>query len=357
MAIEPFDRGVLALGHLVFSWFRPMPITIREVAEECGVSRQTVSYALSNSGRLKPTTRKRVIEAAQRLGYRPNGSAKIMRTGKFNALGLLVSTQFGRGFIFERVSWAMRTALREHDLQLVIGDLPDRELVDESVLPKLLREWLVDGLVVSYTHHIPQTMLELVEQYNIPAVWLNAKLHHDCIYPDDYGAGRLAAQSLMDAGHKRLAYLRYNGRQHYSSIDRQQGFVAAAREAGLTPEINAPAEPPPPGERLADCRQWLEGPDRPTAVFCYERDEAITLYAAAMSLGLRVPEDLSVIAVSDAPICQIGVRIDTVLIPAEGLGRGCVEMSIRKMQDPSSLDCLALPFDLCAGVTVAPPVS
>jgi len=333
-----------------------MPVTIRQLAEECGVSRQAVSYALTNSGRLREETRERIIASAQRLGYRPNASAKMMRSGRFNAIGLLLSTRFGRGFIFERTSFAIRSALREKDLQLLIGDLPDEKLTDETVLPRVLREWLVDGLLISYTHHIPEGMVELIDRYRIPAVWLNAKLDHDCIYPDDHGAGRLGARRLLELGHQRLAFLRYGGLYHYSGPDRQQGFAEAVADAGLSPQVHAPADPPPRGQRLARTLAWLDRPDRPTGVVCYEAEEALTLYAAATRLGLRIPEDLSILAIAEVPVTQVGVDIDTIRIPSDRLGREAVEMVLTKTRHPKrQLRSRALPFETTPGATVAPP--
>src|SRR5438105_4704906 len=111
------------------------------IARKLNLSQRTVSLCLAGSDRVAEATRKRVVETAQELGYRPNRSALSMRTGRFNAIAMLQSTHLGYSFLPEQLLVGLQEGLSRHEMHLVLASVPDEKLTDGQYLPSVLREW------------------------------------------------------------------------------------------------------------------------------------------------------------------------------------------------------------------------
>src|SRR4051812_13039083 len=231
-----------------------MTITIKEIARRTGLSIPTVGNVLGRSAnRYSAKTRERILQVAHELGYKPNASARAMRQGRFGCAALVLSRskQQTHSHIPTGLLDGLDDALAQHDMHLTVARLTDEELSSDDFLPKVLRESMADGMIVNYTHEIPQAMLELIHAHHAPAVWLNAKLAEDCVYPDDLGAAHAATKRLIELGHRRIAFVHFvapnvfpepfehaRPKFHYSVADREAGYVSALREAGLKPQFS-----------------------------------------------------------------------------------------------------------------------
>ncbi|HEX8832739.1 MAG TPA: LacI family DNA-binding transcriptional regulator [Abditibacteriaceae bacterium] len=334
--------------------------TLEEVAREAGVSRYTVSNVLR--GRNKENwactveRAERIRAIATRLNYRPNAAAVATATGRFGAVGLLASRQGPNGALLGTLLNSIRHHLTERELHLTLGDLPDESLTDEAYVPRILREWSVDGLLINYIAGIPDKMIELIGRYQIPSVWLNAKLESDCVYPDDFEAAQRACKYLLDMGHRRIAYVDYWNADHYSVADRRNGYLHAMRSARLKPQLIRNEREVPETEWLDLSCEWLRSPDRPTAVIAYEADRALPVFCAALKLGLDVPRDLSILSFHDMEVMTVGVRLTTMEIPMVQSGSVAVEMVNEKISNPGlSLPARAIKANLIEGTSCAPP--
>ncbi len=334
--------------------------TLEEVAAAAGVSRNTVSRVLS--GRTKaiwPGTAARarhIRRVAARLAYRPHGAARAMSRGRFGCAALLLSTEAGRSTLPTTLLDSIHDALARRDMHLMVAKLPDEKLTSEGFVPKVLREWMSDGLLINYNRDIPRRMIELIEEHRIPAVWINCKRDADCVHPDDFGGGKAAAEHLLRLGHRRIAYAEFSTdpqARHYSEVDRREGYAEAMRAAGLPPRLLRP-EPLSHGpDRVQLARRWLAGGDRPSAVVAYAFAEAV--HHAATAAGLRVPHDLSVIGFAQRPDYAICATPSAVVIPAGQLGEAAVEMLADKMaRPPEPLPPRVLAVRLVAGETTGP---
>ncbi len=342
-----------------------MAITIKDIAEHVGVSSMAVSYALRNKGSIGAETRNRVLRAAKELGYMPNLSARAMALGKFGTVALIQSSLPYRSTLAEGMLKGIHDELTCHDMHLSMDIIPDEKLTSEGFVPKILRELMVDGLLINYTALIPQQMLELIAKSNIPAIWMNSKQESDCVYPDECDAGREATEYLLKLGHRRIAYANYSGGGHYSAIDRMAGYKQAMEQFGLSPRVVTPSdcgvEPLADGsisreQRPAVAKAMLAGPDRPSAVVTYSGSTAYPLLYAAASMGINVPGDLSVVTFHDEIGSGLGVPITTLLIPVYEVGRIAAEMIIEKIGDPSCvLPSRSVKFGFGEGQTCAPP--
>lgn len=314
----------------------------------------TVSRILRGTGRESPATCKRVRAAAERLGYRPNGLARAMRRGSFGAVGLLRSTNPSAATITHTFLWAIERELLAHDLQLVMGQVPDQKLTDSEAAPRLLREWSVDGLLVNYTSHIPEKMIEVQTQFHLPAVWLNTRRKHNCVYPDDFRALRDATAKLLAQGHRKITYLGVSLKmEHYSVHDRHEGYRKAMETAGATPRVVLWDEH---DDRLTGLCAILQKPDRPTAFVTYSACEAMVAVVAAARLGLEMPRDLSLIAIRDELTPMGGVDVTTMLIPDIDMASLAVSMLRRRIAMPEIDEpSIGVKFIEHEGATYGPP--
>ncbi len=344
--------------------------TMLDVARKAGVSQPTVSQALgSNPGkyRISAATVKRVRAMARKMGYRPNASARAVRAGRFGNVALVLSAHPGHSYLPQETLTGICQALAERDLHLTMAQLPDEKLTDAGVVPRVLSELCSDGMLINYTDHIPDRMIELIEESGQPAVWLNRKHDHDCVYPDDLAIGRMATKRLLGAGHRRIAYVDWGAgwkqleSAHYSQRDRQAGYEAVMAAAGFKPWVIR-------REDSSVCRPLkvlyqamadvLGRDDRPTAFVTYSRVCAQLIADAARSRDLRVPEDVSLVTVCfQQEVTARGLEVSFVNTPTREYGMAGVEALLEKIDNPAMrLEPRAVePTEFREGETIAPP--
>ncbi len=332
-----------------------MPVTVTQIAKDSGVSQATVSQILNGKGAaFRPETRDRVLATATRLGYRPNTYARAMRRGSFGAIALLLPTNQGRAAPFMSLWWSIIAEAHRHDLRLTLATMPDEELTSEGHVPKILSELSADGMLIAYTHDMPERMSTLIDRFHIPSVWMNNRLSHDCVYPDDENGARGAVQYLVGMGHRRIAFFQNSGETHYSLVARAKGYTAAMSAAGLPPRpLIGDWSGDEARERMV---RMLTAKDRPTAVITHGPSEGMIVTVAAAKAGLRIPEDLSLIVHAPNPIQDPTFRATRVAIPFERVGEEAVRMLIAKIAAPKrKRPPLALPMPVEDGGTCTPP--
>lgn len=349
-----------------------MSVTIKLIAESTGLSIPTVGNILGKAAhRYNPETRRRVLQAASDLGYRPNASARAMRNKTLGCAALILSRsqQQTLSFIPDGLLDGLDDELATHNMHLTVSRLTDEELSSPAFLPKVLREYMADGMIVNCTHRIPEPMLELIHAHHAPAVWTNAKLADDCVYPDDFGAARAATERLLSLGHRRIAMVQlmdptgWSGtfeqnrpRMHYSVFDRAAGYGQAMREAGLNPQVLTHERFIPPPEQVETCHALLKSADRPTAVLAYARHEASAVVCAARLLGWTVPADLSLVVFSPRDPDTLGYSVTAAAIPTQEMGRRAVQMLLEKIKTPGTARApVPLPYGLQTSQTIGPP--
>ncbi len=336
-----------------------MSITQKQIADHVGVDRTAVSRALAGKGRelgLSDACIRSIRQTARELGYRPNRFAQGMRRGAFGAYGLVNSTISSAATIAEGTFFAIQRGILSRDLHLIVGQLPDEQLTDKDALPRLLREWAVDGLLISYTAKAPQQMIKILQERHMPAIWINSKLDRDCVYPNDYEGGCMAAKTLIDAGHRRLGWLETVSTKHYSLADRREGFFQTARAAGLQPQTLPGLDLPEGANRIEALAEVFRGADRPTGVsgYCSKCIQSMLLAARGIC---RIPEQLSVVGIDQSPVApyceppvtQIGAW-------AYRVGERAMELLEQRIAAPDQpLPPEPVPCRFKAGATVAPP--
>ncbi len=287
-------------------------VTSADVAREAGVSRAAVSRAFTPGASVAPETRRRILAAAQAVGYRPNAIARSLNTRRSGIIGIVI-TEIANPF-YARLLEALGIALQGRGLMPLVSVAPDPEATDE-LLARLL-SYQVDGVVVA-SATLSSGIAARCAAARTPIVLVDRRAGEHArevalVGADNVGGGRLVAELLASAGHRRHAFLA--GIEATStSTERERGFVAGlaahglallAREAGRFSYVG--------GHDAA--RRLLARPDRPDAVFCANDEMALGLMDAARSaFGLRIPHDLSVVGFDDTPSAALAsYRLTTV---------------------------------------------
>ncbi|MEI8242687.1 MAG: LacI family DNA-binding transcriptional regulator [bacterium] len=338
--------------------------TVRDVAAAAGVSLRTVCRVLNGSeDALRAETRTRVLAAAEKLRYVPNASAKAVRRGHSGGIALLLSSDLQRSYLPEALLDGIQEKLRAHDLHMTVAAVPDPQLTDEAVVPKFLRQWMADGLLVNYTIRIPPALVSRIERLRIPAVWINIRRKTDCVYIDDFHAARRLTEYLWRLGHRRIAYVDYHNDLsapqdwHYSAVDRCRGYEQAMATAGLTARVLRQDGQLPVRRKIEAAVMLLKAPDRPTAIITYSPGRTtLPIHLAAVAhCGLRVPEDLSLTTFSPFAEDDVGVAMTKMLLPEREMGREAVAMLLRKIGRRGAQPSRCLAATLVEGESTAPP--
>jgi len=338
--------------------------TLTDIAKAAGVSHVTVSRVLNGAEYQRPTFAKRarkIRKLAEEMGYRPNASARAIRQGSFGAVTLMMSADPYRSELPKFMFYGIQAAASEADLAVNLSIVPDEQLTEERFVPKALREWHSDGLLINYHKSLPAHLQEVIDRHEIPSVFLNLDADHDSVRPDDRGAGRAATEQLLALGHRRVWYVGYSYRHdkfHYSELERRDGYADAMIDAGLEPACIDRYHPAlGGGGRYIDA--WiaaLASPDRPTALVCYGRDVDLSVvHLAAARAGLVVPRDLSLVTFGGSPVHN-GLGIATWLVPEHDVGFVGLQMLQERIRRPDkTLPTRKLRFTHEPGESVAAP--
>jgi len=314
-------------------------VKIRTVADAAGVSVTTVSLVLNNvaSARVGADTRRRVQEAAERLGYVPNEVARQLRAQRTNTLGLLGDEVTTTPFAGRMVLGAQEAASRHGWLLMLLNTGRDPELERKEITALLQSR--VDGVLYTTMYH---RIVRVPEQLRtVPTVVLDAEddgANLPSVVPDEEGGAYLATKELLDHGHRRIGFINSN-LDIPATSGRLAGYQKALRQAGVPfdPRLVVSTHPVS-REGYAVASQLLDGPERPSALFCFNDRVAMGAYQAASALGLRIPADLSVVGFDDQEEISEGLLpgLTTVALPHYAMGAWAVDALIARILDPDA---------------------
>lgn len=270
-----------------------------EVARLAGVSQSAVSRCFTDGASVSPDMRAKVLDAARRLGYRPNAIARGLTTRRTGLVGVVMGDLDGpfQPYLFERLTRGLATLGKQ---PLLIRAEPGGTGLHVP-LPAL--DYQVDAVVVTAGSVAPATV-EQIRQTGTPLLLYGRAVPGDgvdSVCCDNAAGARLVAGALAAAGHRRIAYL--GGRTSaFAEQERGPAFLAALGRHGLEPvAVGRGDYGYDSGYREA--LRLLSATPRPDALFCGNDAMAFgALDAARTALGLRVPEDLSVVGFDDVPM-------------------------------------------------------
>jgi len=309
-------------------------VSMRDVAMLAQVSVGTVSNVLNSPDRVSDSTRQRVEQAIEKLGWVPNESARQLRAGRSRSIGMVVM-DIANPF-FTDVAKGAEELLYAEQYSVQIGN-SDSDADRERTLLERFEQQRVGGVLFAPINDSSERVLRL-RQRGIPVVIVDrvgTGSDFCSVGVDDLAGGRLAGQHLLDQGHRKLAFV--GGPTALAQVrDRRRGIELAVEQAGdatllavSTPSLSLEAGVSSAGEIAA-----LPEAERPTAVFAANDLVAIGLLQGFVTAGLRVPEDMAIIGYDDiAFAAAAAVPLSSVRQPREDIGRKSAELLVREIED------------------------
>lgn len=301
-----------------------MPVTIADVARLAGVGRGTVSRVLNNKPNVDPDTRAKVQAVIDQLDFVPSAAARRLSLGRSQTVAVVVPF-LTRPSVVERLR-GIEGSLVEAGLDMIVMNVESAARRD-AILRDIARRERIDGLIlVSIAPR--EDELARMQAIGLPLVLVDA--HHRSVarvVVDDVDGGRVAAQHLLDLGHRRIGFVGDVPRPGFgfsSSRLRLRGVEQALRNAGLAirSEHLGLAEHSRQNARIS-AEAILRTPERPTAIVAASDTEAIGVLEAGAALGLSTPGDLSVIGYDDVGAADL-LELTTIRQPLTETGERAV---------------------------------
>lgn len=312
-------------------------VTLSEVAKRARVTAATVSNVLRNREKVRPETAERVLRAIADLGYRPNLNARALAEGRSSTLALMLSN-ISNPFYPEFVLAAERAARKAGHFLMVCNTDDDAE-IGRAYLNQIAGT-LADGVLVMNTD-IAINELCISAMQNAP-ILLTMWEHPEtppalpCIAVDFAHAGALAATHLLELGHRDIGMLIGDGCGGLQDA-RSNGFRAVMREAGIETDAAAVLQIRDSIDAgYAACMQLMANRPQLTAIFATNDLLAIGAAQALITLRRAVPDDVSVIGITDIQLAhQVHPALTTVAIQTAALAELSVDRLIRLIEAPA----------------------
>ena len=308
--------------------------TIEDIAKSAGVSRGTVSRVLNNHPAVSAETRQKVLDVIEQFNYRPNFSARHMRTESSNMVGFgfITDEVITTPYAVDLIRGAQDMLWEQGKVMLVVNSGPGVQMTEASL--EALLERRVEGIIYAAMFHKAVELPPSVSQ--VPIVLANC-FDVDRIYPsvvpDEFAGGYTATKRLLEAGHRRIAFINLGtppGRE--SPIAAATGRLAGYKQALLECDIpfdeallRYTNQMPQTNYKLTLELMQISVP--PTAFFCGNDRTALGCYGALSKLGLRIPDDIGVVGFDNFKDISDGLwpPLTTMQLPHYEMGKWAVE--------------------------------
>jgi LacI family repressor for deo operon, udp, cdd, tsx, nupC, and nupG len=309
-------------------------VTLAEVAQRAQVTAATVSNVLRNPQKVKPSTVERVMAAVRELGYRPNLTARALAEGRTSTLALMlsnISNPFYPEFVLEA-----ETAARRRGYFLLVCNTDDNPAIARAYLDKIAGT-LAAGVIVMNTDVSAGELAEIAQRGSplVLCMWENIQASRTlpCVTVDHIHAGGLAAAHLHELGHRKIGALLGEGSGGPQST-RLYGFVDALAARGIAADavqVRSCKDSIEAGYEAA--RALLGEQPKLTALFATNDLMAIGAIQAATDIGKRVPQDLSVIGLTNIHLAhQFRPALTTVGFPTAAIASIAVALTIDRIE-------------------------
>ncbi len=308
--------------------------TIRQVASAAGVSIATVSRVMNGRPDVAPETREAVLRVVRDQGFSMNRSARALSGGKTGLVG--VTLPIVQAAYFSFILSGAAEALYEQDMRMLLCPTLHQHEREVNLLDRLMGG-TTDGAVLTLPEETNEE-LKALQRQDFPFVVVDPRVPLDegipAVSAANASGARAAVAHLLSLGHRRIGAI--TGPQAWmASTERLNGMRGALAAAGVLPDPDLVVESSfsiESGEEVA--RTLLDRPDRPTAIFAFNDNTAIGALRVARELGLRVPEDLSVIGFDDSEQAAIVTPgLTTVRQPLAEMGRMAVSLLLRLIEN------------------------
>ena len=296
-----------------------MTYRILDVAQQAGVSKSTVSRVLNQSNSVDPETRRRVVETAQKLNYYPNASAQRLARGRSDFFGLLISDIENPVFPEMIKGFEAAAATKGYDLFLCTTNYNVHRM--EAAVRKMIENG-VRGVAIMTSSATEEVAEQLaLRQIAVVVVDLEmARRHVGSITVDYYGGVSQAVEHLAQLGHEKIAFIagpdeRRSARRYRETV------LKSMHERGMTLQQIVESDQTLEGGRAAVLKM-SQGTEFPTALICINDLTAIGAMTALREMGVRVPEQVSVLGCEDIYMARfVDPPLTTVKLDRKCLGK------------------------------------
>jgi DNA-binding LacI/PurR family transcriptional regulator len=329
----------------------PKPPTMDDVANEAGVSRALVSLVMRESPKVSERRRQAVLDAADRLGYRPNILARNLASRRTQTLGVLIN-DLHNPFFSELVEGIEREAEDQNLRVLILNG--GRNVNREQNAIETFLQFRVDGVVLVGSlldDHQLAAAARLTPSVVVASGWNQANV--DAVTSDDDRGAALAVGHLVSLGHRKIVHL--DGAQNVSAEGRRDGYVRAMRAHGLEPRIVLAGDDENDARVAID--RIMESADQPTAIFAFNDLVAAGALDRLDDLGLDVPEHISLIGYDNTFIADLHrLSLTTINQPRVRMGRLAVSTLTQRIEDAEgeTVQMRLEPELVLRGTTAAP---
>jgi LacI family transcriptional regulator len=309
-------------------------VGLKDVALRSGVSVSTASRALRGGGRVSAATAARVQAAAAAMAYRPNASARALRTARSEFVGLVITNLANHSF--HTIAEVVQRELAARDFQLMLTVTAGDPEAERAALRTMAEHTAAGVIVVGADDDASEELREL----GLPTVHLARRPAHpagDCVLGDDIAGGRLAAEHLLGLGHRRIAVIAGPAAVQ-SGRERMAGYWLAMRGAGIDPDEKlsvAAEQTPEAGAGAVAALLGLPARRRPTALIITNHEAAYGALPALRERSVAVPAELSVICYEDSPLARWWQPAVTVIDNnARQMGELAARLLLTRLEQP-----------------------
>jgi DNA-binding LacI/PurR family transcriptional regulator len=305
--------------------------TQEDVARKAKVSRALVSLVMRDAPNVSEVRRRRVLRAAEELGYRPNAYARSLASKRLDTIGVLINdvTNPYFGGVYSSLAAAAEGA--GFDLLVAPGT---RSATRESALVRTLLEHRVAGLALLSPLMPTSELRRLTTAWPTVLIGRDASIAGvDVVTTDERYAARSVLEHLTSLGHRDIVHI--TGGNNRAAQDRSRAYRDTMSELGLEPRQVVAAFTHAAGRRAG--HEVAAMRPRPTAVVAANDLVAVGAMGAFQSLGLRVPEDVSVVGYDDSQIAQLDqVQLTSVRQPVDQFGDVAVSLLVQRIDEPGA---------------------
>jgi LacI family transcriptional regulator len=306
---------------------------MRDVAKRAGVSVSTVSHVINNTRAVSQGSRQRVEQAMEELGYKPNALARSLRRRKTNTLGMIVPDSANP--FFAEVARAIEDASFAQNYIVILCN-SEGDLEKQQTYTNVLIENRVAGILF-VAAGVSTELVNDLGQRHVPLVIVDREVlgvEVDTVLTDHVQGGCLATQHLVDLGHRRIACIAGNS-EVSPSAERVTGYRRTLEKNGIAFDESLVVKGDFQYESgYAATRQLLELERPPSAIFACNDLMAVGCISAARELGLRVPDDLSVVGFDDVRLASFtNPPLTTIVQPKVEIGALATQMLLERLVD------------------------
>jgi LacI family transcriptional regulator len=315
-------------------------ISIRDIAKECSVSIGTVSRALSDDKKINIITRNKIKKVAEELGYVPNALARNLSKKTSNIVGILIPDITNP--FFAEVAKTIENYAREKGFSIFLCNT-NLSIENEKVYIEKLYSYLVDGIIILPVsleiNHILKRF-SLLNNIVFLAYMPQSIKEANYVISDDHKIVYLALNYLINIGHKKISYL--GGEENlFSNMLRRNSFFNIMNQFNLKPIIlNSNRDNYFNQANIVEEIKYdlITASELPSAILTYNDNLALNTIQAIEEIGLKVPDDISVIGIDDISIAKLyNVQLTTVAQDKSEIGKKCAEIIINKITGKSKV--------------------